>query len=130
VLSRIDHVALEVPNIDAYIATFTETNGLRLIRRGVATATGRQIAILGDRLGTKIELIENPDCDAIRFLHVAFATDDLADALAASKAAGWTRARGPSEIAAAKAQSAFLPKNRLEIQILQYQPDSPDVATW
>ena len=80
-LSRIDHVALEVPNIDAYIFVFTETNGLKLIRKGVATATGRQIAMLGDRLGTKIELIENPECDAIRFLHVAFATNDLACAL-------------------------------------------------
>jgi len=130
VLSRIDHVALEVPNIDAYISVFTETNGLKLIRKGVATATGRQIAMLGDRIGTKIELIENPECDAIRFLHVAFATNDLACALATPEASGWALVRGPSEIAAAKAHSAFLIKNNVEIQLLEYQPGSPDLATW
>jgi hypothetical protein len=63
-------------------------------------------------------------------LHVAFATNDLACALANSEAAGWTLARGPSEIAAAKAHSAFLIKNNVEIQVLEYQADSPDLATW
>lgn len=129
-LSRIDHVALEVADIDAYIALFTATKGLKLIRKGVATATGRQIAMLGDRLGTKIELIENLACEGTRFLHVAFATDDLADALTQTDAEGWLVARGPTDIVAAKAKSAFVVKNGVEIQLLEYQPDSPDLATW
>jgi len=129
-LNRIDHVALEVADIDAVIALFTDTKGLKLIRKGVATATGRQIAMLGDRIGTKIELIENPACEATRFLHIAFATDDLSAAIAQTREADWQIARGPSEIAAAKAKSAFAVKKDMEIQLLEYQGDSPDLATW
>jgi catechol 2,3-dioxygenase-like lactoylglutathione lyase family enzyme len=128
--SRIDHVAIEVPSIDEFIATFVDSGGLKLIRKGVATATGRQIAMLGDRIGTKIELIENPECESVRFLHVAFASTDIDAAIGEAKERGWNVSRGPSAIAAAKAKSAFLVKDSVEIQVLEYQADSPDLATW
>lgn len=130
VLNRIDHIAIEVPNLEEFIETFVETGGLKLIRRGVATATGQRIAMLGDRIGTKIELIETPGCKEIRYLHVAFASSDLGTALDDIRQSGWNLTRGPSEIAAAQAKSAFLEKDHLTIQLLEYRKDSPDLATW
>jgi catechol 2,3-dioxygenase-like lactoylglutathione lyase family enzyme len=130
VLNRIDHVAIEVPNIDEFIATFVDTGGLKLIRKGVATATGRPIAMLGDRVGVKIELIENPECDTVRFLHVAFAADDVKVAVEGALREGWNLIRGPSEIPVAKAKSAFLARNHFEFQVLEYKPDSPDLEVW
>ena len=129
-LNRIDHVAIEVPNIEDFIAPLVETGGLKLIRRGIATATGRPIAMLGDRVGVKIELIENPTCPAARFLHVAFASHDVNAAVEAAQRNGWELARGPSEIPAAKAKSAFLSKDSFEFQVLEYRQDSPDLQIW
>jgi catechol 2,3-dioxygenase-like lactoylglutathione lyase family enzyme len=130
VLNRIDHVAIEVPNIEEFIATFVGTGGLKLIRKGIATATGRPIAMLGDRVGVKIELIENPNCATVRFLHVAFASHDVKAAVEEAQRDGWALARGPSEIAAAKAKSAFLSRDCFEFQVLEYGPDSPDLQIW
>jgi hypothetical protein len=48
-LNRIDHIALEVPALEPLIDKFASTGGLRLLRRGTATATGVRIAMLGDR---------------------------------------------------------------------------------
>jgi len=129
-LTKIDHVAIEVASVEAFIAKFVETGGLKLLRRGTATATGVPIAMLGDRTGMKIELIENTAATSVTFLHVAFSTDDVEASIAAGKEAGWTLLRGPTFISAAKATSAFLAKDDIEFQVLEYQPDSPDLGTW
>jgi len=129
-LNNIDHVALEVPNLDEFIHRFASTQGLRLIRRGVSTATGQHIAMLGDRKGVKLELIENPGCVGVQFLHLAFATDDLESAVDDAVGAGWKLSRGPNSIAAARAKSAFVKDEHIEFQLLQYHPDSPDLSTW
>jgi catechol 2,3-dioxygenase-like lactoylglutathione lyase family enzyme len=130
-LAKLDHVAIAVPNLEQSIAIFVRTGGLRLLRQGVATATGAKIAMLGDRTGMKIELIESPDTNAPQFLHVAFLTDDVDASIQQAKADGWTVGRGPNVIAAAKAQSAFLTDdNGFEFQVLSYAADSPDTRTW
>lgn len=129
-LNNIDHVALAVPNLDEFIHRFISTQGLRLIRRGFSTATGQHIAMLGDRKGVKLELIESPDCVSVQFLHLAFATNDLEGSVDHAREAGWTLTRGPNPIDAARAKSAFLQDGHIEFQLLQYQPDSPDLATW
>ncbi len=129
-LKNIDHVALEVPDLDEYIATFESTDGLRLIRKGYATATGQNIAMLGDPNGVKIELIENPSCDRIRFLHLAFASDEIERSIERAVQQGWTLIRGPSYIPPAKASSAFLREGSIEFQVLEYEFDSPDLVRW
>ncbi|MDF2116818.1 VOC family protein [Roseiarcaceae bacterium H3SJ34-1] len=130
-LEKMDHVAIEVPNIAHYIDKFVGTGGLKLLRRGVATATGVEIAMLGDRTGMKIELIENKAATELKFLHIAFRSDDVDTAAQETAAAGWALGRGPNDIAAAKARSAFMTDGQgFEFQILSYAPDSPDVAQW
>ncbi len=130
-LAKLDHVAIAVPNLEQSIAIFVRTGGLRLLRQGIATATGAKIAMLGDRTGMKIELIESPDTNAPQFLHVAFQTDDLDASIHQAEASGWTVGRGPNAIAAAKAQSAFLTNDSgFEFQVLSYAADSPDTRTW
>jgi hypothetical protein len=134
-LEKMDHVAIEVPDIAHYIDKFVSTGGLKLLRRGVATATGVEIAMLGDRTGMKIELIENKNATELKFLHIAFRSDNVDTATqeiaATGWANGWVLGRGPNDIAAAKARSAFMTdSNGFEFQVLTYAPDSPDVAQW
>jgi catechol 2,3-dioxygenase-like lactoylglutathione lyase family enzyme len=130
-LAKLDHIAIAVPNLEQSIAIFVRTGGLRLLREGIATATGAKIAMLGDRTGMKIELIESPDANAAQFLHVAFQTDDVDASIEQAKANGWTVGRGPNEIAAAKARSAFLTDGTgFEFQLVSYAADSPDIKTW
>jgi len=129
-LTKIDHVAIEVASVNAFIEKFVGTGGLKLLRRGTATATGVPIAMLGDRTGMKIELIENPNATSVTFLHIAFSADNVDTSIAEAKDAGWSVLRGPNFIPPAKAKSAFLVKDDVEFQILEYEPDSPDLQTW
>jgi len=130
-LEKMDHVAIEVPDIARYIDKFVSTGGLKLLRRGVATATGVEIAMLGDRTGMKIELIENKAATEMKFLHVAFRAADVDTATQEIAANDWVLGRGPNDIAAAKARSAFMTDGKgFEFQILTYAPDSPDIAQW
>jgi catechol 2,3-dioxygenase-like lactoylglutathione lyase family enzyme len=130
-LDQLDHIAIEVPNIEEYIDKLVATGGLKLLRRGVATATGASIAMLGDRVGMKIELIENSEADAPGFLHIAFRSNDVEQAIANSTASRWSLLRGPSDIAAARARSAFLgDKAGFEFQVLTYGEGSADIETW
>jgi hypothetical protein len=129
-LNRIDHVAIEVPALEPLIDKFVSTGGLRLQRRGTATATGARIAMLGDRTGLKIELIENPAATSLRFLHIAYESSDVDASIKEAGQNGWFLERGPNEIAAAKARSAFMADtNGFEFQILTYAADSPDRKT-
>lgn len=129
-LTKIDHVAIEVADLDAFIDKFVGTGGLKLLRRGTATATGVRIAMLGDRIGTKLELIENPAATTVTFLHVAFGTDDIEASIGEAKDNGWSVLRGPNPIPPAQAKSVFLAKDNVEFQVLEYEPDSPDLKTW
>ena len=130
-LNKIDHVAIEVPALEPFIETFARTGGLRLVRRGTATATGTRIAMLGDRTGVKIELIENLTATSLRFLHIAYESDDVDASIKEAERTGWSLARGPNEIPAAMARSAFMTDGSgFEFQILTYAANSPDAKTW
>jgi hypothetical protein len=130
-LNKIDHVAIEVPALEPLIEKFAGTGGLRLLRQGTATSTGARIAMLGDRAGVKIELIENPAATCLRFLHVAFESGDVDASIKDAGQHGWSLARAPGEITAAKARSAFMADGSgFEFQILAYAADSPDTKTW
>jgi predicted enzyme related to lactoylglutathione lyase len=130
-LNKIDHVAIEVPALDTLIDQFVSTGGLRLLRRGTATATGARIAMLGDRNGVKIELIENPAATSLRFLHIAYESSDVDASIKEAEQNGWSLERGPVEIAAAKARSAFMGDTKgFEFQILTYAADSRDTKPW
>ncbi len=130
-LAKLDHVAIWVPNLEQSIAIFVRTGGLRLLRQGTVRATGAKLAMLGDRTGMKIELIEIPDTNALQFLHLAFQTDDVDASIQQAETNGWTVGHGPDEIAAAKARSAFLADaDGFEFQVLSYAADSPDTRTW
>jgi catechol 2,3-dioxygenase-like lactoylglutathione lyase family enzyme len=130
-LAKLDHVAIAVPNLEQSIAIFVRTAGLRLLRRGTVGTTGAKLAMLGDRTGMKIELIESPDTTAPLFLHLAFQTDDVDASIQQAETDGWTVGRGPNEIAAAKARSAFLTDaDGFEFQVLSYAADSPDTKAW
>ena len=77
--------------------------------------------------GFKIELIETSP-DERGLLHLAFRVDDLHAANADLLAKGYKSIRGPHALAAAKAETALLEDPAaMQIQLIQYQPDSPDL---
>jgi predicted enzyme related to lactoylglutathione lyase len=132
-LEKLDHVAIEVSDLDYHVAQLVGTGGMRLLRRGIAKRTGTRIAMMGDPSGMKIELIENRDAPpgAPRFLHVAFRSRDVDEAAAALVEKGWKWERGPIDLQEAQARSVLLSDDRgFELQVLTYQPTSPDIVEW
>jgi predicted enzyme related to lactoylglutathione lyase len=130
-LGRMDHFALEVADLDRYIDQLVATGGMRLLRRGTAKRSGTRLAMVGDPTGMKIELIENPDAIVPRYLHVAFRSADVDATASALKDKGWTWERGPIELEDAQARSVLLSDSKgFELQVLTYQPTSPDTVEW
>lgn len=127
---RLDHVAIEVPNLDAYVAKLTGTGVMRLLRHG-ATRNGQRIAMLGDGQGGKLELIEKTTISEPCFAHVAFRYDDADIAQADLLDKGWQVKRGLHDLAAAEARTALLCDGRgFDLQVIAYQPTSPDIVEW
>ncbi len=117
--------------MDHYIETLEKLGGLRLIRRGTVGRTGHRMAMLGDGSGMKLELIEDPAADAPRLLHLAFRSDDVAGACEALPRNDWTLLHGPNVLPAAHALSAlFRDSAGLHLQIIDYEPSSPDLVQW
>jgi predicted enzyme related to lactoylglutathione lyase len=132
-LAKLDHVAIEVADLDYYIEQLVKTGGMKLLRRATAKRTGTRMAMVGDPTGMKLELIENKDAAGTvpRFLHVAFRSGDVDGAAAALVDKGWKWERGPTELEEAQARSVLLSDNRgFELQVLTYQPTSPDIVEW
>lgn len=130
-VGRLDHVAIEVGELDLFIDRLVATGGMRLLRRGTAKRTGQRLAMVGDATGMKLELIENPGTPVPRYLHVAFRSPDVEQSLAALVAKGWRHDRGPFRLEEAKAQSALVSDvNGFEVQVLAYDPSSPDIVEW
>jgi predicted enzyme related to lactoylglutathione lyase len=132
-LRKLDHVAIEVADLDYTIERLTGTGGLKLLRRGSAKRTGTRLAMIGDPTGMKLELIENKELagTAPRFLHVAFRSGDVDAATAALVERGWKRERGPLDLEEAQARSVLLSDaSGFELQVLTYQPTSPDIVEW
>jgi len=126
-----DHVAIEVADLDKFIDQLVATGGMRLLRRGAAKRTGQRLAMVGDATGMKLELIENPGIPAPRYLHIAFRTADVAQSLSALVAKGFQHERGPFMLEEAKAQSGLVSDGKgFEVQVLTYDPASPDIVEW
>src|SRR5262245_32995161 len=60
-LSKLDHVAMEVHDLDAIIDQLVGTGGMKVLRTGVLRTTGARLAMVGDPAGMKLELIENKE---------------------------------------------------------------------
>ncbi|HVV92079.1 MAG TPA: VOC family protein [Hyphomicrobiales bacterium] len=130
-VGRFDHVAIEVGDLDAYIARLTETGALRLMRRGALGRSGQRIAMLGDGTGVKIELIERPGAQAPVLAHLAFRCDGVDATRSDLMDRGWRAERGPNDLADAHARSALLSDGAgLYLQVLAYRETSPDIAEW
>lgn len=126
-IGALDHVALAVKDIEARIAFMTGTLGMTLKRRGTHFKTGRAIVLLADANGFKIELIE-ADVDQPTFMHLAYRVDDVAGAHARLVAEGCASVRGPHDLKAARAETALVEDpGRIALQVIKYQPDSPDL---
>jgi methylmalonyl-CoA/ethylmalonyl-CoA epimerase len=126
-LEGIDHVALGFKDFDERLSFFTDTMAMKLKRIGTHVRTGRRIAFLADPSGLKIELVETAE-DGPSFLHLAYRVDDVEAEYNRLSAAGLRPKRGPHELAAAKATTALLEDGAgLEIQLVRYAPDSPDL---
>jgi predicted enzyme related to lactoylglutathione lyase len=130
-LERMDPVAIEVADLDALIERLCRTGGMRLLRRGLNKRTGERLAMVGDPVGMKLELIENRDAAEPRFAHIAFRSADVDAALRSLVDQGWNHLRGPNDLAEAEARSVLLNDGAgLELQVLAYAPTSPDIIEW
>jgi len=127
-IERIDHVAIGVKDLDERIEFFTVALGMVLKRRGTHVGSGGRIAFIADAAsGFKIELIEIPDRQE-GLMHFAFRVDDVAAEHQRLTGLGLSPQRGPLRLEAAKAGTALLrDASGLELQILCYDPDSPDL---
>ncbi|MFI5265816.1 MAG: VOC family protein [Chloroflexota bacterium] len=127
-IDRIDHFALAVSDFDERIDFFTNTMGMTVRRHGKHFASGGRIVMLADpKSGFKIELVERPGKDT-ELTHVAFRVEDVPAAHEQLLAEGLQSIRGPHHLDAAKADTALLKDaSGMEIQIVRYEPDSPDL---
>lgn len=126
-IGQLDHVALGVHDLDERIAFYTGALGMRLGRIGKHVKTGGRIAMIADRNGFKLELIELPN-DEPGFQHLAYRVEDVGAAHASLVEQGCKTIRGPHEIGAAKAVTALVEDpSGTQIQIIKYAPDSPDL---
>lgn len=108
-MPTLDHVALQVTDLDAAIVFYTEKLGLRLQFKKVDEAHHEAFAFL-ELEGGNLELLQMLDADnrpvprtppQIRkpyTPHVAFASDDLNETLAALNQANVPIVAGPMEI--------------------------------
>lgn len=126
-IGQLDHVALGVHDMDERIAFLTGTLGMTLKRMGTHFKSGGRIAMIADNAGFKLELIELPN-DAPGLQHVAYRVEDVDAAYERLIDEGCTGVRGPHELGAAKAVTALVEDpSGLQIQVIKYAPDSPDL---
>ena len=130
-LTRIDHFAIEVRDIEYFVSMLEKTGCLKLIRWGVRGTTGMRIAMLGDGTGLKIEVAEEPDASEPRLDHVAFRATDIEGDCQSLERAGWEVTIQPRSVPAAHASSAMLSsENGFGLQLIRYEPTSPDIVEW
>lgn len=127
-----DHVAIEVADLDGCIAMLERTGAMRLLRRGTRTGTGQRIAMVVDERGQKMELVERAEPGPAALLHIAVDVHDPADVERVHDelvADGCESLRAPHPLAAAKATTALVRTPfGLEVQIVHYAEDSPDLT--
>ena len=130
--SRIDHIALRIPDFDSTIALLEQTCVLRILRMGAIPATGQRIAMLGDGTGMKLELIDAADVSQVTFAHIAFRVDDVDTVYEAMVGDNWVSRRAPRDLAPAQARTALVTNNRqtLDVKLISYESKSADVKEW
>lgn len=125
---RLDHVAIEVADVDA-VVSMLEACSMQVVRRGQRFSTGQPIVMMGDGTGVKVELIE-AGVEAPVVAHLAFRVDDLEATVEQLIGLGWTSVRPVHELASARARTALLAQGDMSVQLITYEPDSPDLAEW
>jgi len=127
IVARLDHVAIQVPNLASAIELFTTLLGMKLKRIGTRHATGGRIALLSDDQGMKLELVEESS-PKLALLHLAHRVDDVAAGYQSLLKNGCTPVKQPLWLEAAQADFATVRhESGLEIQLVRYAPDSPDL---
>lgn len=126
-MTRVDHVALEVADLDARLALLTGPLGMTVQRRGTLRSDpSRRVVMLGDGTGFKLELVDSADGHD-RLGHVAWHVDDVVGAHDDLLAAGCAPVRPPAEFAPARSTTATVTDpGGLAVQLVRYEPDSPD----
>ncbi|GAC1320973.1 MAG: hypothetical protein NVSMB2_17320 [Chloroflexota bacterium] len=114
---KVDHVAIELPDVDRRMAALLATGAFRLLREGKRTTTGTRIFMVGDGSGFKLELIESQAVMGPTFAHVALRVDDVEQAQEALVDQGWTHERGPTDIPAARAVSSLVCDGGFDLQV-------------
>jgi len=126
-IGALDHVALGVRDMEERLAFLTGTLGMKIKRRGTHFKSGRPIVLVVDANGFKLELIE-VDTDQPTFMHLAYRVDDVSADYQKLLQNGCEGIRGPHELKAARAETAIVcDASKLEVQIIKYEPDSPDL---
>jgi hypothetical protein len=127
---KVDHVAIEVADVDHRVESLLATGAFKLLREGTQMTTGNRIFMLGDGTGFKLELIEAPGVAAPTFAHVALRVADVDQAQTALVDQGWSHTRGPNELVAARARTSLTCDAGFDLQVISYAADSPDTLTW
>lgn len=129
-VERIDHVALEVRDFDDTIARLEGALGMHCVRVSTSMRDpSRRIAMVRDRAGFALEIIEAPSWHRGPPIldHVAFRVADVDDSYRALHGTGYTSQMTPRRIEAAQADTAVLAdQGGLVVQVVRYDPDSPD----
>jgi hypothetical protein len=124
----LDHIAVETVDIDGDVAVLTRTLGLATVRWGIHVRTGKRIAMLVDRTGMKLELIETPSPDGT-LAHIAFEVADVELSQATAVDAGCLGDIGLIRIAAAGALATQVrSKAGTAFQFIRYEAGSPDLT--
>jgi hypothetical protein len=126
---KVDHIAVEMDDIDQRVAALVATGALRVLREGRQFSTGQRIFMLGDGTGFKLELIESQR-PAVSFAHVALRVSNVEAAEAMLVQQGWLPRRPPHELSAARARTALVSDGSLDLQVIAYEPESPDMVRW
>lgn len=126
----VDHLAVEVADLDARVALLTSTLGLRLLRLGTLVRDpARRVAMIGDGAGFKVELIESPDSPGDRLAHVAMRSRDLsslADEHRRLIGAGAVETSPPQRFEPASSFTSTVEIDGTTVQLVAYDADSPD----
>lgn len=134
-MSIVDHVAIEVADLESSVEQLGEVHGLELIRWGTRYSTGLPIAMMADANGFKVEVIQagdgQPDTSLARprMDHMAFRVDDVDRAESELVGHDSTVLKPRHRLESAKADSALLQDpTGLKVQMVRYDEDSPDAV--
>ncbi|MEO7372447.1 MAG: VOC family protein [Terrimesophilobacter sp.] len=123
----LDHIAIGTDRYDDTLQLLVMDLGMVEGRHGTHFSTGNRIVMLRSPDGSMIELVESATPAAL--MHLAYRVEDVEQSVAALQSAGLQEVRPPHALDAAKAETALLVHvSGLQIQVIKYESDSPDLA--